>query len=99
MATARGNPWIAIGFDAWRLGLEASAVMGLRSLVIAQGGADAQAEATRMVSEKLDAGASLQAKALSGALGSTPASVSRRTLALYRRKVRANRRRLSRSGL
>lgn len=95
MARARGNPWIGIGFDAWRLGLEASAVIGLRSLMIAQGGPRAQAEATRMVSEKVAAGASLQAKALSGALGATPASVSARTLAHYRRKVSANRRRLA----
>ncbi|HEX5377321.1 MAG TPA: hypothetical protein VFW47_02030 [Phenylobacterium sp.] len=48
-----------------------------------------------MVSEKVAAGASLQAKALSGALGATPASVSARTLAHYRRKVSANRRRLA----
>jgi len=97
MARARGNPWITIGLDAWCLGWEASAVIGLRSLALAQGGAAAQAEAARMVAEKLEAGASLQAKALSGALGATPASVSARTLAHYRRKVSANRRRLSRA--
>jgi hypothetical protein len=98
MARARGNPWIGIGFDAWKLGLEASAVIGLRSLVIAQGGPRAKAEAERMVAEKVAAGASLQAKALSGGLGATPASMSAGALAHYRRKVSANRRRLSKAG-
>ncbi|MFI4965068.1 MAG: hypothetical protein ACHP9T_06840 [Caulobacterales bacterium] len=96
MTRGRGNPWIGIGFDAWRLGLEASAVIGLRTLAIAQGGAAAAAESERMVSEKLAAGLSLQAMALSGRLGSSPAAVSARTLAFYRRKVTANRRRLTR---
>ncbi|MGA0600284.1 hypothetical protein ACO2Q3_06210 [Caulobacter sp. KR2-114] len=95
MKRARGNPWLGIGLDAWSLGLEASAVIGLRTLKLAQGGADGRAEAERMVSEKVAAAASLQMRALTGGLGGTPASVSARTIAHYRRKVRANRRRLS----
>jgi hypothetical protein len=95
MSRRRGNPWFAIGLDAWTLGLEASAVVGLRALKIAQGGAASQAEAGRMVSEKVEAALDLQLRALTGGLGVTPASPSARTLAHYRRKVRANRRRLS----
>ena len=83
-----------MGFDAWRLGMEASTVIGLRTLKIARGGAHADAEARRMVSEKVDAGLALQTQAFTGGLGATPASASARTLAHYRRKVRANRRRL-----
>lgn len=94
MKRARGNPWIGIGFDAWRLGLDASAVIGLRTLKIAKGGAAGEAEAQRMVSEKVKAGLALQSLALTGGLGLTPASASARTLAHYRRKVSANRRRL-----
>ncbi len=94
MARAPRNPWIGIGFDAWRLGLEASAVIGLRTLLIAQGGARAEAESQRMVSEKIAAASALGAMAFSGRLGATPASASARTLAHYRRKVSANRRRL-----
>jgi len=94
MKRIRANPWIGMGFDAWRLGLEASTVIGLRTLKIAQGGAGAEAEARRMVSEKVDAGLALQTLAFTGGLGATPASASARTLAHYRRKVRANRRRL-----
>jgi hypothetical protein len=28
----RANPWLRLGFDAWALGLEASTVIGLRTL-------------------------------------------------------------------
>jgi hypothetical protein len=48
-----------------------------------------------MVSEKVEAALDLQLRALTGGLGVTPASPSARTLAHYRRKPRANRRRLS----
>jgi len=96
MSRRRGNPWFGIGLDAWSLGLEASAVMGLRAMKIAQGGPASQAEAERMISEKVEAALDLQLRALTGGLGGTPASASARTLAHYRRKVRANRRRLSR---
>jgi hypothetical protein len=98
MARVRSNPWMGIGFDAWRLGLEASAVVGLRSLKIAQGGAVAAAEAELMVREKVEAGMALGAMAVRGGLGASPASASARTLAHYRRKVRANRRRLAKAG-
>ncbi len=95
MKRSRANPWIGIGFDAWRLGLEASTVVGLRTLRIAQGGEAGRLETERMVSEKVEAGIALQALAMSGGLGPSPASASARTLAHYRRKVSANRRRLT----
>jgi hypothetical protein len=93
---AHRNPWLRIGFDAWSLGLEASIVIGLRALKIATGGRAAQAEAQRMISEKIDAGRSLQAKALTGGLGMTAPGAVAKTLKHYRCKVRANRRRLAR---
>jgi hypothetical protein len=79
-------------------------VSGPRSLVcnrsthseIAIGGPAAEAETRRMVSEKIDAGLTLQALALTGGLGLTTSSTATKTLAHYRRKVRANRRRLER---
>lgn len=89
------NPWFAIGMDAMSLGLEAASVIALRSLVLAEGGAKAQAEAVRMVAEKAEAGAALAFQAATGALGTHPATASARTLRHYRRKVRANRRRLT----
>lgn len=90
------NPWTRLTFDAWRLTMEANAVIAQRALLFATGGAGAQAEASRMLSEKIDAGLALQALAFTGGLGATPQQAARKTLAHYRRKVRANRRRLSR---
>ena len=93
--TRSSNPWLGIGRSAWSLGIEASAVIGLRTLKIAAGGTAGEAEARRMVSEKIDAGFALQTLALAGGLGFTPHGAAAKTLAHYRRKVRANRRRLS----
>lgn len=70
-------------------------MVGLRLMKIAAGGPEADKEARRMVSEKVAAGLSLQTKAMSGALGLSPPAIAAHTLAHYRRKVRANRRRLS----
>jgi hypothetical protein len=86
---------MALGFDAWMLGLEASTVVGLRTLKLAAGGDAAAAEASRMISEKLTAAVELQALATAGALGVTAPRAVAKTLTHYRRKVRANRRRLS----
>ena len=69
--------------------------MTLRTIAIAQGGPAAATEARRMVDEKVDAALALQAMAWTGRLGATPAQASAKALASYRRKVRANRRRLT----
>lgn len=91
------NPWLRIGLDAWSLGLDASSVIGLRTLKMAAGGPAAEAEARLMVSEKVDAAIALQMKALTGGLGLKPPGAAAKTLTHYRRKVRANRRRLSKT--
>jgi len=62
---------------------------------IALGCAAGEAEARRMISEKIDAGVTLQTLALTGGLGLTPHGAAAKTLSHLRRKVRANRRRLS----
>jgi hypothetical protein len=85
------NPWIRASLSAWSLALEASTVIALRTVKLAAG----EAEARRMFSEKIEASMALQALALTGGLGRTPHSAAARTLAHYRRKVRANRRRLA----
>ena len=94
----RKAAWLTIGFDAWALGLEASFVVGARAIKLMAGGPAAQAEAHRMISEKMAAGLALQAKALTGSLGMTAPSAASKTLRHYRARVRANRRRLARSG-
>jgi hypothetical protein len=90
------NPWLRLGFDAWALGAEAATVMTLRSMKIAAGGAAADAEAKRMVSEKVEAAQALGVLAMTGALGFTAPGVVDKSIKHYRRKVKANRRRLSR---
>ena len=96
---ARRNPWLSVSMDAWALTLEASTVIGLRALTLAAGGPAAAAETDRMVREKVEAGLALQAKALSGGLGTTAPTVAASTISHYRRTVRANRRRLSRKAV
>jgi hypothetical protein len=93
----RPDPWLRVGLGLWSLAWEASLVIGLRTLKLAAGGPAAQAEADRAISEKVEAAAALQAAALTGALGSAPAAATTRAVAHYRRKVRANRRRLLKS--
>jgi hypothetical protein len=64
---------------------------------MAAGGPSAPQEVARMVSEKVEAACRLQAHALTGGLGLTPQSAARGTLTHYRRKIRANQRRLAKS--
>jgi hypothetical protein len=94
MTRHRRDPWLGIGWQAWSLGVEAASVIGLRTLKIAQGGPAASAETRRMFAEKLDAALALQSLALTGRLGFTPQGAVKKTLTHYRRKVRANHRRL-----
>jgi hypothetical protein len=94
----RLDPWLSVGLDAWTLGVEASAVIALRALKFAAGGAAAESEAYRMVAEKVAAGLDLQAKAVSGALGYSAAGATVKAVGHYRRRVRSNLRRLRRPG-
>jgi hypothetical protein len=89
------NPWFTVGFDAFTLGMEAAAVIAQRSLILAQGGAQAQAEAVRMVAEKAEAATALAMRAALGDLGQKPATISANAVRHYRTKVRANRKRLA----
>jgi len=74
--------------DLGMLAAESQQVMWLRWVKLAAGGSRASAEARRMVSEKV----AVAAQAGLGVMtGDTPA----RTVKRYRKKVRANRRRLS----
>jgi hypothetical protein len=81
--------------DAMRLGIEAQSVIALRMMKVAAGGPAAQREINLMVAEKTRAAVDVQLEAglsvLSGKAHLAPA----RTVALYRRRVRANQRRLT----
>jgi hypothetical protein len=91
---AQSNPWFRIGLDAWLLTVEASSVIALRMMKGVAGGKPAETEASRMISEKIETGLALQAKTMTGRLGSTPYGAASRVITHYRRKVKANRRRL-----
>ena len=80
--------WYKLGIDATMLAFESQQVIGMRLIKIAAGGAVGQAEAQRMVTEKVVAAGEA---ALMVASGASTAKV----IAGYRRKVRANARRLS----
>jgi len=89
------NPWARLMFDTWSLGLETSAVVTSRAMKLARGGESAEREARRMVAEKIEAMLNLQTLSVTGGLGLTPQTAARKSLAHYRRRVRANRRRLA----
>ena len=95
MARYEGLEWMNIAAASMALGLESAGVIGLRAVKAAGGGPKAAEEAWRMYSEKLTAFAELQGRLLAGSLGATPAATVRGTVKHYRRKVAANRRRLS----
>jgi hypothetical protein len=84
----------ALGMDMWMLGLESATVIGLRTMKMALGGAAAEKEANLMVSEKIAAATQLP-MVLAGSAGMSPEALTDATLRHYRKKVRANRRRLS----
>lgn len=91
------NPFLALSLQAARLGLEAQQVVALRMLRFWTGHPGGHREAERMVSEKLIA-ASVASMTAATALttGQSQTAVARRVIGGYGRKVRANRRRLTR---
>jgi len=93
------NPWLSFGLRAWQIGLEAQSVIALRMLRLAAGGARAEAESSRMVTEKILAAGEAQVAAAAAAAavrGHKKHVVAGKALNVYRKRVRANKRRLSR---
>lgn len=88
---------VSLAFDSWSLALDASAVIGLRALTLASGGPAASAEARRMIEEKVGAAMDLQWLAITGGLGPTVHDAASRTVRHYTRRIRSNRRRLTRT--
>lgn len=89
--------WLYLPFDMWRAGLEAQQVISLRLAMLTGGGMAASAETNRMIAEKMSAALQVQHMATAAALTGDAAEIPSRTVALYRRKMRANRRRLVKS--
>ena len=85
--------WTKAGWDTWALGVESSTVIGIRMARMAAGTAEAD-EVQRMVSEKVQAAFELQVALMTGGLGTDPVATTRKAVRHYRRKVKANRKRL-----
>ena len=79
------NPWIDLAFSV----AEAQQVILLRTLRLAAGGRQAELEAKRMISEKIEAAGRAGAMILSGASAD-------RIARFYGKKISANRKRLYR---
>lgn len=97
MTRSSKTDWLTIGLDAWLLGAEAATVIALRSARLTMGGTAAWQEAQRMVAEKGAANFALGLALASGKLGSSAERIAGSTVAHYRRRVRANQRRLTKS--
>jgi len=91
------NPWFDVALKAIQLGVEAQSVIALRMVRLAAGGALAQSETQRMVTEKFAAVAEVQTAVAAGFLnGHEDHVVASKALGAFKRRVRANKRRLSR---
>jgi hypothetical protein len=92
------NDWCALSVQAARLGWEAQGVMALRVMRMAAHPARNQTEARRMVTEKVAALGEAQAAAVAAVIKSGKNHrVAKKVLGVYKKRVRANRRRLTRA--
>ena len=91
------NPWLDLTFKTMQLGWDAQNVVALRMLRMASGGPRAQTELNRMVTEKVAAAAEANlAAATSVMAGSEDHVIAGKVLRVFKKRVRANKRRLSR---
>jgi hypothetical protein len=84
-----------LAFQGTMLAIEAQQVIGLRLAKLATGGPEVRHEAQLMVSEKLATLAEGGQMMMTAVLGGKQDLGADKVIQLYRRKVRANRRRLS----
>jgi hypothetical protein len=91
------NAWCALSLQTVRLGWEAQNVIALRLMRMAAQGPRSQSEARRMVTEKVAALTEAQAAAVATAInGGKSHRIAKKVLGVYKKRVRANRRRLTR---
>ncbi len=91
------NNWFSLSSQTAMLALEAQNVIALRLMRIAAGGALAKSEATRMVTEKVQALGEAQAVAAVGSMrGRNSRHIAKKVIGVYKKRVRGNRRRLTR---
>ncbi|MBB3771219.1 hypothetical protein FHS55_001818 [Angulomicrobium tetraedrale] len=86
----------SLGMRLARLGLDSQIVIAERLSLMSRGDVGAGAEAVRMVSEKMLAAGEVQARLAQAAASGRLEQVGPEIIAMYGRKVGANRRRLAR---
>ncbi len=84
-----------MAFQSTMLAIEAQQVIALRLAKMAMGGPDVRGEAKLMVAEKVETAAKGGQMMMEAALGGKRDLGAGQVVKLYRRKVRANRRRLA----
>ncbi|MGH7024535.1 MAG: hypothetical protein ACREEB_13240 [Caulobacteraceae bacterium] len=92
--TAYRNPWLSLAADLVRLGLEAQDVIGKRLIKAAWGDFDPRDEGVRMIAEKALATWEAAFVVTQSVIAGQGHLAGARALALLRRRVRANQRRL-----
>jgi hypothetical protein len=92
------NAWCALSLQAARLGWDAQGVIALRMLRLATPSAGGRTEARRMVTEKVAALAEAHTAAATAVMkGGRNHRVAKKVLGVYKKRVRANKRRLTRT--
>ena len=90
------NEWWALSSRAAQLRLETQSVIALRMMRLASGDVRGQAELNRMVVEKITAAAEARVAAAAAMMnGHRDHVIAGKALTVYKKRVRANRRRLS----
>jgi hypothetical protein len=96
--TANRNPWLSLAADSVRLSIESQDVIALRLIKAAFGGFDAGEEVMRMVMEKSQAAWDTNCLITQSLIAGEGHLAPARAVSLYRRRVQANQRRLSKGG-
>lgn len=91
MIVKSANPFM----DATLLAMEAQQVIGLRLIKLAMGGPAAEAEVRQMIEEKMTATATATTMMTAAAMQGRPDQGAEDVVEMLRKKVRANRKRLS----
>jgi hypothetical protein len=90
------NSWFELSFQVARLGWEAQRVMTLRLMRLAHGGVSGLSEAHLMIAEKVAAVAEAQTTATTVAInGGNGHQVAKKVVGVFKKRVRENKRRLS----
>ncbi len=89
------SSWTSMAYKSTMLAIEAQQVIAMRLTKMAMGGADVQKEAELMVSEKVETAAESSRMMMMAMLGGKSDLGAEKVMDLYRRKVTANRKRLS----